>query len=255
MSSGGGSSIGDHACAPQPATNAQPLQSAPARARPSAACCLHELDALGDPRRGLGALARRDRASCVTTSCSMRSAATMRSSSGAHSSVRTSAHRSSTGVEQRRAGAAAAELAACAARAGRRGARARDRGRRRGRHRARRACVRQPRSAARPGRSPNVREVARARRRGTGARCSGSSSCGSTNASARGRLRSRCARAGRRPTSRFAHREPGVGRPVGEPLAARVLAGEPAPAHVVGPAQHRRRDPRRLRPRRPRRAP
>jgi ribose 5-phosphate isomerase B len=43
-----------------------------------------------------------------------------------------------------------------------------------------------------------------------------------------------------------AHRESGVGRLVGEPLAARVLAGETPVAEVVGPAEHRRGDPWRL---------
>ena len=43
-----------------------------------------------------------------------------------------------------------------------------------------------------------------------------------------------------------AHREPGVGRLVGEPLAARVLTGETPVAEVVGPAEHRRGDPWRL---------
>ena len=38
------------------------------------------------------------------------------------------------------------------------------------------------------------------------------------------------------------YREAGVGRSVGVALAARVLVCEAAPAHVVGPAQHRGRD-------------
>src|SRR5260370_25008293 len=39
------------------------------------------------------------------------------------------------------------------------------------------------------------------------------------------------------------HSESSVGRPVGEPLPACVLACETAAAHLVGAAQHRRRNP------------
>ena len=173
----------------------------------------------------------------------MTSAATIVSWSGAHSSVRTSATRrctaSSSGAPRRRVprwstrssrrpSGSSSAMPGRSTRSTPRSAR----------------CVLQPMSVARPGRSPNAsrypRTAAAVERALLGLEILGVDE----------RLRTRRSELGVRELRVFEepvrHREAGVGGLVGEALAARVLACEAAPAHVVGPAQQRGRDTRDL---------
>ena len=98
---------------------------------------------------------------------------------------------------------------------------------------------------AAPGPLAELVEVAPHRRRGRARAARVRAPLGSTNASRRTTSASTCASRASA-SSRFDDREAGIGRPVRVPLAARVLAGEAPPAHLVGAPEHRRRDPRPL---------